>query len=79
MIKFKLGEYDVKISANNKILKDHEKDTFYLLNQLSIISGLAANVMCDQGYEGLAGCYREFQNDFFRACYENGLYKEVEK
>ena len=60
MIKFKLGEYDVEISANNKILKDHEKDTLYLLNQLSIISGLAANVMCDQGYEGLASGYREF-------------------
>lgn len=79
MIKFKLGEYDVEISAYNKILKDHEKDTLYLLNQLCIASGLAADAMRDQGYEALADGYKDFQKDLYRACKEHGLCDEVEK
>lgn len=79
MIKFKLGDYDVEISAYNRGLKDHAQDTLYLLNQLSIICGQAAGAARDHGYEGFAACYHEFQMDFYRACRDNGLYSEVEK
>ena len=79
MIRFELGEYDVEISAYNKIFKEHEKDTFYLLNQLCVVSGLAADAMRDQGYEALADVYQDFTNDLYRVCKEHGFYKEVEK
>lgn len=79
MIKFKLREYDVEISAVNNILKNPEKDVLYLLNQLSIISGLAATEIRNQGYGCLADGYKEFQNDFYNVCREHGLYKEVDK
>ena len=76
MIKFRLGDYDVEISAVNNSLKDHEKDTLYLLNQRCIMSGLASNAMREQGYDGLADGYRLFQADLFRTCREHGLYRE---
>lgn len=79
MIKFKLGDYDVEISAYNRCLKDHEKETLYLLNQLSIICGQAAGAARDHGYEGIAACYNLFQQDLYRACKEQGLYSEVDK
>jgi len=79
MIKFRLGDYEIEINAVNKCLKDHENDTLYLLNQLSIISGLAADVMYVKGYKGIADGYNVFQNDFYKVCKENGLYDEVKK
>ena len=78
MIKFKLGNYDVEISAVNRVLKNPEQDVLYLLNQFCIISGLAATEIRNEGYEGLADGYEEFQDDFYTVCKENGLYKEVE-
>lgn len=77
MITLKLGDYDVEINAHNGALKDHEKDTLYLLNQLCIICGLAAGASRDHGYEGIAAGYHELQMDLYKACVENGLYGKV--
>ncbi len=72
----KFGNYELDIKVRSTITNEdfNDQDTFFFLNELSIIAEDAANYHKENGYEALANSYKKSSWDVYKDLKILGFY-----
>ena len=76
-MKFNLDHTEVTMTAKNTLLEDHN-ETKGLLLELSIVYGLASEMMEIRGLQALAKDYKGKANDLYNKLDKMGVFKDIE-
>lgn len=75
-MRLNIDGFEVEIMAKDKYSKRlNRKDTYHLLNKISLLASVAATQYIKEGHRGLADEAIKFGDDIYDFCKKNGLYK----